>query len=131
MTKTELFENIYLISTCSWIMIWLITHFVVIRFIVPRYEEETGFIDTVCFKEVTPFAKYIPSFWSSILYICHLATFMWVWRWVQHSKVYRDIESSEEVTGKFSTKEIRLVKLDLASLIIGSIHLFTVSYVFD
>jgi L-lactate permease len=87
-------------------------------------------IDTVAFKEVTPFAPYLPSLWSSFVYMMHLVNFLWFWRWVQHSKIYRDIDDAEQVTGKFSKKEIWLVYLDLASMIISAIHLSIVSYVF-
>jgi hypothetical protein len=100
------------------------------RFIVPRYEKETGLIDTVAFKEVTPFARYLPSFWSSLAYMMHLVNFLWFWRWVQDSKIYRDIDDAQQVTSKFSRKEIWLVHLDLASMIILAIHVSTYSSIF-
>jgi hypothetical protein len=130
MTQIELLQKIYLISTCIWMLVWIFAHFSVMRFIVPRYEEKTGLIDTVAFREVTPFARYLPSFWSCPFYIAHLLTFLWLWRWVKRSKVYRDIDNAEQVTNNFSKKEIWLVNLDLVSAIFFAIHLSTVSYVF-
>ncbi len=129
MSQLEFIKFVFGLSGCTWMLIWLFVHLSVMRFIVPRYEEETGLIDTVYFKKLMPFAKYIPSFWSSIFYIVHLANFMWFWRWIQHSKIYRDIDCAEEITGKFSAKEIRRVKLQIVSIIIAGIHLIAVSFV--
>lgn len=130
MARIEFFQKIYLISTCSWMLIWIVAHFSVMRFIVPRYEEETGLIDTTYFRKIIPFARYIPSFWSSIFYYIHLLFFLWFWRWIQNSKFLNDIDNREEVTGNFTSKEVWLVKLDLVSIILFAIHGAAVSYVF-
>jgi hypothetical protein len=111
-------------------MVWIFAHFSVMRFIVPRYEKETGLIDTLYLKKTLPFARYIPSFWSSIFYYSHLLICLWFWRWIQHSEILSDIEKLEEVTGKFSRKEIWLVHLDLASMIMLAIHLSIYSSIF-
>jgi predicted MFS family arabinose efflux permease len=130
MEQTDFFKDIYLLSGTIWMLVAIVAHFSVMRFIVPRYEKETGLIDTVAFKEVTPFAIYLPSFWSSLVYMMHLVNFLWFWRWVQHSKIYRDIDNAHQVTGKFSRKEIWLVHLDLASMILSVLHLSAYSYIF-
>ena len=130
MVQTDFFKDIFLISGTIWMLVWVFAHFSVMRFIVPRYEKETGLIDTVAFKEVTPFARYLPSLWSSFVYMTHLVNFVWFWRWVQHLKIYRDIDDAKQVTGKFSRKEILLVHLDLASMTLSVIHAFAYSVVY-
>jgi len=126
MAPSENLLGIFCLSAGFWGVVWLFVHLSVMRFIVPRYEKETGLIDTLCFKELMPFTKYIPSFWSSIFYIVHLANFMWFWRWIQHLKIYRDIDNIEVVVGKFSAKELRRVKLQIVSILIAGIHVFAV-----
>jgi ABC-type long-subunit fatty acid transport system fused permease/ATPase subunit len=130
MVQSDFFKDIFLLSGTIWMLVAILTHFSVMRFIVPRYEKETGLIDTVAFKEVTPFARHLPSLWSSIVYISHLVNFLWFWKWVNHLKIYRDIDDAKQVTGNFTRKEIWLVHLDLASMIISVVHLSTYPYIF-
>jgi len=120
----ELFTELFCLSAFFWGLLWLFVHLSVMRFIVPRYEKETGLIDTIYFKKLMPFAEHIPSFWSSIFYIVHLAFCLWSWRWIQHSKILKDIDSAEDVIGHFSVKEIRRIKLQIVSLIIVGSHFF-------
>ncbi len=129
MTTLEHFTEILLMGFCIWSLIWLLVHLSVMRFIVPRYEKETGLIDTLYFKEFMPFAKYIPSFWSSIFYIFHLTNFIWFWRWVKDSKIYRDIDRAEDVIDKFTVKEIRRIKLQIFLMIIAVSHVLAVSII--
>jgi hypothetical protein len=130
MVQTDIIKDIYLISICIWILVWIFAHISVMRFIVPRYEKETGLIGTLYLKKLFPFAKYLPSLWSSIFYYTHLLICLWFWRWIQHSEILSDIKKLEEVTDNFSKKEIWLVHLDLASMIILAIHLSTYSSIF-
>jgi hypothetical protein len=129
-TQIEISQKIYLISACIWMLVWVLAHLSVMRFIVSRYEEETGLIDTVYFKKLMPFARNLPSLWSSVFYYMHLLFFFWLWRWIQNAELFNDIDNREQVTGKFSKKEIWLVNLDLASMILAAIHLVLVSYIF-
>lgn len=127
MTETQLFEDILLLGTAFWIILCLMIHFLVMRFIVPRYEKETNLGDTIFFTERMPITRYLPAFWSSIGYAAHLLFCLRLWKWRKKFKgsiFLRDLGNAEQVTGHFSKKEIWLVYLDVISLIIGTIHMF-------
>lgn len=71
----------------------------------------------------------MPGFFSSPLYIAHLLSFVWGWRFVKFIKEkrkmiydYDDIDSPEEVTRHFSKKEIRRVKWFAIACIATIIH---------
>ncbi|MCP3874126.1 MAG: hypothetical protein GY699_13320 [Desulfobacteraceae bacterium] len=117
MMPIDLLKGIWGISLCSWGLFGLYISIRIERFIVKRYEKETGLTQTLYFSELMPFARYLPNFFSSPLYIGHLLSFVWGWKFVKFIKekrrkvkYYDDIDSPEDVTRYFSIKEIRRVK---------------------
>ncbi|MGD9366430.1 MAG: hypothetical protein PVH87_12080 [Desulfobacteraceae bacterium] len=113
----ELMLDIFAISGGFWMIFGLYTGLSIQRFIVQRYEKETDLSQTIYFSQLIPFAKYLPNFFSSPLYIGHLLSFVWGWKFVKFIKekrkkvkYYDDISSPEDVTRYFSRKEIRRVK---------------------
>jgi hypothetical protein len=61
------------LSCGFWMIFGLITGLSVQRFIVKRYEKETDLSQTIYFSQFMPFAKYLPDFFSSPLYMGHLS----------------------------------------------------------
>lgn len=125
MTAPELIAGIWGLSLCSWGLFALWTGLSIQRFIVKRYEVETDLSQTVYFSQLMPFAKYLPDFFSSPLYLGHLLSFVWGWRVVKFIKekrkmiyYYDDIDSPEDVTRHFSEKEIRKAKRFIISCFI-------------
>ena len=113
----ELLIDLFALSLCSWGLFCLFSGLSIQRFIVKRYEKETDLFQTIYFSQLMPFAKYLPDFFSSPLYICHLLSFVWGWRFVKFIKekrkkvnYYDDINCPEDVTRHFSKREIRRVK---------------------
>ena len=131
------FEGILCVSGAFWILSCLITALFIQRFIVKRYEKETNMSQTIYFSEFMPFAKHMTPFFSSPIYIGHLLTFVWGWRFVKfikekrkQIKYYDDITSPEDITRHFSKKEICLAKWCVISGILILIHGFAL-YVFQ
>ncbi len=113
----KFFIEIFSVSFGIWMILGLYVAFRIERFIVKRYEKETGLGQTRYFKEQMPFARSIPDFFSSALYTAHLLLFVWGWKIVKFIKekrrkvkYYDDIDSPEDVIQYFSRKEIRRVK---------------------
>jgi hypothetical protein len=116
-------------SACFWALFSLYTALSVQRFIVKRYEKETDLSQTIYFSQLMPFAKYLPGFFSLPLYVYHLLSFVWGWRFVKFIKekrkminYYDDIDSPEDVTRHFSKKEIRKAKRLVICVAIVVIH---------
>ncbi len=115
--SVEFIIDLFALSLCIWGIFGLYTGLSIQRFIVKRYEKETSLTQTLYFSELMPFARYLPNFFSSPLYIGHLLSFVWGWKFVKFIKekrkkvkYYDDINSPEDVTRYFSIKEIRRVK---------------------
>lgn len=130
MTSLDHLKGIYSISLCFWGLFGLYTTFRIRRFIIKRYEQETRLSQTKYFKEWVPWAKYVPPFFRSVLYLSHL------WKFVRHRPkhkfatekkmgkidIYDDIKSPEQVTAHFTKKEIRRVKMFVLCGLITAIH---------
>lgn len=117
MTAIDHAIGLFGLSCGFWMIFGLITGLSIQRFIVKRYEKETDLSQTMYFSQFMPFAKYLPDFFSSPLYMGHLLSFVWGWKYVKFVKekrkkikYYDDINSPEEVIRHFSKKEIRRVK---------------------
>jgi hypothetical protein len=111
--ELEVVENIagiLSLTGCIWLLVSLFVAIRVQRFIVKRYEKETGLLNTVYFTEHATFTRSLPGFISSALYVAHLISFVWIWDYCKRKKPYRDIKESSEVTHLFSDAEIRRVK---------------------
>ena len=130
MTTIDHLAGILALSGGFWMILGLCIGLSIQRFIVDRYEQETNLSQTVFFSQYMPFAKYLPDFFSSPLYIGHLLSFVWCWRLVKYIKenrnkvkYYADISSPEDVIRHFSKKEIRKVKWFAISCLIISAHM--------
>ena len=129
MTPVDHLSGIWGISVCSWGLFGLFSGLTIQRFIIRRYEAETDLSQTMYFLQLMPFAKYLPNFFRSPLYIGHLLSFVWGWRFVRFIKekrkkikYYDDINSAEDVTRHFSKKEIGQVKWFAISGLIVTVH---------
>ena len=118
MTPIEHLNGIWGLSGAIWLVFGFFSILIIKGFIVKRYEEETPLGRTVFFTRHMPFARYMPDFFSSSLYCGHLLAFIWCWRIIKFIKEKRkkvtyfdDVDSREAVTGHFSAKEIRRVKM--------------------
>lgn len=80
--------------------------FSVMKFIVKRYEQETDIQNTVFFSEHFIFGPYLPNFLSASAYATHLVICAWGWKYFSKKPMFRDIESSKEITKHFSGDEI-------------------------
>jgi hypothetical protein len=116
-TPIDHFKGIVAVSGCFWGLFGLITGLLVQRFIVKRYEKETDLSQVIYFSEFMPFAKHMTPFFSSPIYMGHLLTFVWGWKFVKfikekrkQIKYYDDMNCPEDVTRHFTKKEIRKVK---------------------
>ncbi len=132
MTTIDHLAGILALSGGFWMILGLCIGLSIQRFIVDRYEQETNLSQTVFFSQYMPFAKYLPDFFSSPLYIGHLLSFVWCWRLVKYIKenrnkvkYYADISSPEDVIRHFSKKEIRKVKWFAISCLIIAAHMAT------
>ncbi len=130
MTPVDHLAGIWALSGGLWMILGFCIGLSIQRFIVKRYEQETDLSQTVFFLQYMPFAKYLPNFFCSPLYIGHLLTFVWGWKMVRYIKenrkkvkYYDDISSPEDVTRHFSKKEIRKVKWFAISCLIIIIHI--------
>ena len=106
----EYFAQIFAVSLCAWGLFGLYISIRIERFIVKRYEQETGLLNTVYFKEHITFIRYLPDFFSSVTYTTHLLMCVWGWRLYAKRKPFRDIKDPYTIIQNFSGKEIRLVK---------------------
>jgi hypothetical protein len=129
MTLEEHLVGILCTSGCFWMIFGLWTGLSIQRFIVKRYEIETDLSQTIYFSQLMPFAKYLPNFFSSPLYLGHLLSFVWGWRVVKFIKekrkmiyYYNDIDNPDDVTRHFSKKEIRKAKRFVISCFIVVAH---------
>ena len=118
----ELLIDLFAFSFGFWLIYGFYTIIGVQLFIVKRYEEETDLLNTVFFKEHVSFARYLPDYFSSIMYTGHLMMCLWGWWLYKNRKIFRDIDNPEIVTQHFSTKEIHKVKRLSISLIAVCIH---------
>lgn len=102
--------------------------FSVQRFIMKRYEQETNLSKVRFFSDYLSFSSRLPTFFRSPIYTCHLILYLWGWKIVEKGKekrnvrYYDDIESKEDVLRYFTRKEILLVKAELLSLIVITLH---------
>jgi len=122
MDMLEHFSQIFAISLCLWGLFGLYISIRIERFIVKRYEEDTGLLNTVFFKEHATFTRRIPDFFSSAMYTSHLLMCVWGWWLYAKRKVFRDIKDPFFVTQHFSQKEIRWVKWFAVSGLIIAVH---------
>lgn len=118
----DIFDAIFATSLCVWGVLWLIIVIRIERFIVKRYENETGFLNTVFFKKHVPFARYLPDFFSSAIYNGHLIMCLWGWRFFRTKKVFSDVQDPYEIIGKFTVREIKEVKIHAISLLVLVVH---------
>jgi hypothetical protein len=121
-STTELLVDLFAFSFGFWLIYGFYAIIRVQRFIVKRYEEETDLLNTVFFKEHVAFARYLPDYFSSIMYTGHLMMCLWGWWLYKNKKLFRDVDNPEIVTKQFSTKEIRKVKRLSSSLIAICLH---------
>lgn len=132
MTKLEFFKGVFSLSACFWMLYTLYAMIRVRYFIINRYEQETNLSKTKYFTEMMPWAKHIPPFFRSSIYLSHLLKFRWYEkkdRFATKKKngkgeivYYDDIMSPEQVTSHFSKKEIRLVKRVVYVFLLVVIH---------
>ena len=106
----EILAFIVATSICVLGLFCLYTSFQISRFIVKRYEKETDLLNTVFFKEHATFTRYLPDFFSSAFYGCHLLMCVWGWWLYGKRKMFRDIKDPAFVVQHFSRKEVRLIK---------------------
>jgi hypothetical protein len=130
MTAIDHLSGILALSGGFWMILGLCVGLSIQRFIVNRYEQETDLSQTLFFSQYMPFAKYLPDFFSSPLYIGHLLSFVWGWKLVKYIKenrnkvkYYDDINSPEDVIRHFSNKEILKVKWFAISCLIIAVHM--------
>lgn len=110
------------LSAGFWMLYFLIHSIRIQHFIVKRYEQETKLLDTVFFREHTTFTRYLPNLVSSVFYKAHVLMCEWGWKIYGNKKVFRDIESPELVTSKFSGKELRCIKRQAIVALIVLFH---------
>ena len=130
MTPIDHLKGILCISAGAWGIYCL---YIIIRtesYFKKRYEQETGLLNTVFFKEHATFARYLPYFLSSAMYNSHLLMCSWGWRIYKNRKAFRDIDNPEIVTQHFSAKEIRQAKWFAISGLIVAIHVIAY-YIFN
>ncbi len=108
-SSTDLLIDLFALSLCSWGIYGLYTSFRIGRFIVKRYEQETGLLKTAFFTNHVPFTKYLPNFFSAEIYTGHLMMCLWGWQYFQNKSVFKDIKDSKEITKHFTKKEIKKV----------------------
>ncbi len=113
--SVKLFVELFSLSGCFWILLYLFSNFQIKGFIVRRYKEETDLTRTVFFTDHVPFVLYFPDFFSAGFFGTHLMMCVWGWRFFGKRKVFRDIENPDFVIRHFSGKEIRRVKWVLIS----------------
>lgn len=106
----ELWAEIVSFSACFWLLVFMFVSVRIQLFIVRRYQQETGLLDTVCFSEHAIFTRALPGFLSSSIYVAHLLSLVWFWDYCKKKKTYRDLKSPQDVTQYFTKKEIRYVK---------------------
>ena len=128
--EKQLFLDVFAISACIWLLVFLAVVIVVTRFIVKRYEDETDLLSSVFFKEHATFTRMLPGFFSSAIYSFHLAVSCWGWKIYSEKKLFRDVEDPRLIYEKFSANEIRLVKWLLIIGVIMSVHL-TFFYIYS
>jgi hypothetical protein len=122
MTPLDHFVGIFAISGGCWLIYSFYISIRVQLFIVKRYEEETDLLNAVFFRKHATFTRYIPYYFSSIVYVGHLMMCLWGWRLYKNKKPFRDIDTPEIITQHFSPKEIRKVKRLSVSLIGICLH---------
>jgi hypothetical protein len=122
MTTAELYRGILALSASFWLITSLIISFQVQSFIVKRYERETDLMETIFFQEHATFTRSLPDFFSSACYGAHLLMCAWGWWLYGNRKIFRDIETPEDVTKYFSKNEIRRVELFIISSLILIAH---------
>ena len=130
MTSIEHIKGIYYLSTGFWLLFSIYSFLTVKKFIVKRYEKETGLINTIYFTKHYTFIQALPDILASCIYATHLLTFTWGWKFVEFIKnrrknviYYDDIENPEKVTCHFSRKEIRSVKISAICMLIVILHI--------
>jgi hypothetical protein len=119
---SDLLVDIFAFSGCFWGLYGLYVSIRIQRFIVKRYEQETGLLDTVFFREHAILTRYIPDFFSSAMYSSHLLMCLWGWWLYARKKMFRDSEGPFFDTQHFSQKEARLVKWFAISCLIAALH---------
>lgn len=125
----EFLIDLLALSLCAWGIFALYSILRIKSLIVRRYEIETNLSKLLYFSYYMPLAKYLPDFFSSGLYAFHLLSFVWFWKVIKFIKEKRpqvgyfdDIDTPEEVTKYFTTKEIRLVKRPVIACFIIFFH---------
>lgn len=118
----KLFVELFSLSGCFWILLYLYANLQIKGFIVKRYKEETDLTRTLFFTAHVPFVLYLPDFFSAGFFGTHLMMCVWGWRFFGNRKVFRDIENPNIVIRHFSVKEIRRVKWVLMSGFILFVH---------
>lgn len=128
--EPKMILEIIAVSSCIWLLVFLLIVIVVARFIVRRYEDETDLLSSVFFREHATFTRMLPGFFSSAIYSFHLAVSCWGWKIYGKKKIFRDVEDPRLIYEKFSANEIRLVKWLLIIGVVMSVHL-TVFYIYS
>ena len=105
----DLMIDLFALRVRSWGICGLYTCFRIGRFIVKRYEQKTGLLNTVLFTNHVPFAKYLPNFFSSEIFTGHLMICLWGWRYFKNKRAFKDKKDSEEIKKHFAEKEIKKV----------------------
>lgn len=105
MTFVDHLKGIWGISLCIWGILYLYAIITIKRFIIDRYENETGLLETDFLQNHTPFVRYFPDFFSAGFYGTHLAICLLGWRIFGSRKVFKDIADPNSVAQYFSEKE--------------------------
>lgn len=126
-SSAEFLYDVFVVSFLFWIFYGIYSIFIIKKFIIRRYENETNLLDTIYFKEHFTIVKVLPDFFSAGIYAIHVISCAWGWRIYGDRKIFRDISTPERVLKNFSRKELWMIKRVFVIVFILLLHFITFS----